>query len=418
MIDRSRHARDRAARLERGATISPDSVILSGLLALIAVVFVAPRAAAAPGDSVVFETSAQPIRIVTLADLLASPWALEFLPDGSMIFTERPGRVRLYRDGALVETPVAGVPEVRYRLHGGLLDVALHPDFAANGLVYLAYSKTVVRDGVEGGTTAIFRGRLDLATNAIVDGEDIFVADAWTTLDVNFGSRIQFGDDGSMFVSVGDRGPNGEPLAQDLAVHNGKILRLNDDGSIPDDNPFVGRAGADPAIWSYGHRNVQGMTLHPQTRQLWASEHGPLGGDEVNIIEPGRNYGWPVISFGRKYDGSVLTDKPWHEGMEQPRFFWVPSIGISALMFYTADRFAQWQGELFVTGMSGMMLQRVRMSGRGTAERESLLTPLRQQVRDVQTGPDGLLYVLTRANAARDPDTGSLLRIEPVDETH
>ena len=400
-----------ANRTTHRGPMSPSAWLLAALI-----VVAAPGAGrAAPGDSWTFETSTQPIRVVTLADGLASPWGLEFLPDGSMIFTERPGQVRLYRDGHLVDTPVAGVPDVRYRLHGGLLDVALHPAFADNRLVYLAYSKTVVRDGEEGGSTGIFRGRLDLAGNALVDGSDIFVADAWTTLDVNFGSRIQFADDGRMFVSVGDRGPNGEPFAQDLTVHNGKILRLNDDGSVPADNPFVGRAAADPAIWSYGHRNVQGMTLHPETRELWASEHGPLGGDEVNIIEPGRNYGWPVISFGRKYDGSVLTDKPWREGMEQPRFFWVPSIGISGLLFYTADRFPEWQGELFVTGMSGMMVQRVRMQGRGTAERESLLVPLRQQVRDIQQGPDGLLYVLTRANAARDENTGMLLRIEPVD---
>jgi aldose sugar dehydrogenase len=206
----------------------------------------------------------------------------------------------------------------------------------------------------------------------------------------------------------------GEPLAQDLSVHNGKILRLNDDGTIPADNPFVGRDGVRPEIYSYGHRNVQGMTIRPGTDELWASEHGPLGGDEVNVILPGRNYGWPIVSFGKKYDGSTITDQPWREGMEPPRFYWVPSIGISGILFYTADRFPDWQGELFVTGMSGMMVQRVRMQGRGTAERESLLTPLRQQVRDIQQGPDGLLYVLTRADANRSEDSGMLLRIEPV----
>jgi glucose/arabinose dehydrogenase len=360
----------------------------------------------------VFETSTRPIRVVTLADGLASPWAFEFLPNGDILLSERPGKLRVYRNGALVPEPIAGVPEVRYRLHGGLLDVALHPEFERNGIIYLSYSKTVLRDGEEGGTTAVFRARLD--GGQLVEGRDIFVADAWTPLDVNFGSRIAFAPDGKMFVSVGDRGPNGESLAQDLTVHNGKILRLNDDGSVPDDNPFVGKLNARPEIYSYGHRNPQGFTIHPETGQLWASEHGPLGGDEVNIILPGANYGWPIVSFGRKYDGSVITQQPWREGMEPPRFYWVPSIGISGLQFYTANIVPEWQGELFVTGMSGMMIQRVRMQGRGTAERESLLTPLRRQFRDIQQGPDGLLYVLARADANRNENTGSLLRIEPA----
>lgn len=382
-------------------------------VALAASLLLCIAAAQAPGPAVwEFETSTQPIRVVAIAAGLASPWGLEFLPNGDMIFTERPGALRVVRDGKLVPEPVEGVPDVRYRLHGGLLDVAVHPDFERNGLIYLAYSKTLVRDGETGGSTAVFKARFD--GRRLVDGRDIFVADAWTPLDVNFGSRIQFGADGKMFVSVGDRGPNGEPLAQDLSVHNGKILRLNDDGTVPADNPFVDNPGASPAIYSYGHRNVQGMTIRPGTDELWASEHGPLGGDEVNVILPGRNYGWPIISFGKKYDGSTITDQPWREGMEQPRFYWVPSIGISGLLFYTADRYPEWQGELFVTGMSGMMVQRVRMQGRGTAERESLLTSLRQQVRDIQQGPDGLLYVLTRADAERTQRSGMLLRIEPA----
>lgn len=358
------------------------------------------------------ETSTRPIRVVTLADGLASPWAMEFLPGGDLLLTERPGRLRLFRAGRLVEAPVAGVPEVRYRLHGGLLDIALHPGYSTNGLIYLAYSKTIVREGEEGGSTAIYRARFD--GERLVDGADIFIADAWNRLDVNFGSRIEFADDGSMFVSIGDRGPNGEPMAQDLSVHNGKILRLNDDGSVPGDNPFNGVPGAKPEIYSYGHRNPQGMTLHPQSRALWATEHGPLGGDEVNIVEAGSNYGWPVVTYGRKYDGTVITDRPWRDGMEPPRFYWVPSIGISGLLFYTGDVFAEWAGELFVTGMSGMMVQRVRMQGRGTAERESLLMPLRLQIRDILQGPDGLLYALARADARRTENSGRLLRIEPA----
>lgn len=409
---RSLAARPQAARYRIGASVSVASAFAVAILALGSLSLGDRVAAQTPESEIhVFETSTQPIRVVTLADELASPWGLEFLPNGDMLFTERTGQLRVFRNGALVAEPIHGVPEVRYKLHGGLLDVALHPNFSENDIIYLAYSKTVFRDGKEGGSTGIFRARYD--GKQLLDGRDVFVADAWTTLDVNFGSRIIFAADGTMFVSVGDRGPNGEPFAQDLSVHNGKILRLNDDGTVPENNPFIGQPGVKPEIYSYGHRNVQGFTFHPETGELWASEHGPLGGDEINIIQPGRNYGWPIISFGRKYDGSSITDQPWREGMEQPRYFWVPSIGISALMFYTEDRYPEWQGELFVTGMSGMMLQRIRMQGRGIAEREPLLTQLRQQVRDVQTGPDGLLYILTRSDAYRTEDTGSLLRIEP-----
>ena len=363
------------------------------------------------GQTWEFETSTQPIRVTALATGLASAWGFEFLPNGDILLTERPGSVKRFRDGVLED--LSGVPEVRNRLHGGLLDVALHPEFVENSLVYLAYSKTVFNGEQEGSSTAIFRARLE--GNALVGGEDIFIADNWNRLDVNFGSRIIFDDNGFMFVSFGDRGPNGEPFAQDLSDHNGTILRLNDDGSVPDDNPFANAPNAAPEIWSYGHRNPQGMTLHPETRELWASEHGPLGGDEVNIIGPGKNYGWPLITFGRDYDGSVISEHTSMDGMEQPRFFWVPSIGISGLLFYTGEAFPDWKGELFVTGMSGMMIQRVRMQGRGTAERESLLMPLRHQVRDIQQGLDGFLYALTRADAERNENTGMLLRIEPAD---
>jgi len=383
-------------------------MLLAGAPALIAT----PAAAQPVPDVSSFDTTFRPIRVVKIADGLASPWSLVFLPSGDMLVTERPGRVRLIHDGKLEAEPVGGVPEVRYKLHGGLMDIALHPDFAANGLVYLTYSKTVFRDDKEGGSTAVFRARFD--GKNLLDGSDIFVADAWSALDVNFGSRVIFDQEGHLFVSVGDRGPNGEPFAQDLSVHNGKILRLNDDGSVPADNPFVGKAGARAEIYSYGHRNPQGFTIHPETGALWASEHGPLGGDEVNIIAPGNNYGWPVVSYGRKYNGDLITDQPWREGMEPPRYYWVPSIGISGLLFYTGDAFPEWQGELFVTGMSGMLIQRVRQQGRGTHERESMLTALRQQIRDIDQGPDGLLYVVTRQDARMHENSGTVLRIEPA----
>jgi glucose/arabinose dehydrogenase len=250
---------------------------------------------------------------------------------------------------------------------------------------------------------------------ALVDAADVFVADAWHGSGLNLGSRVAFDGAGMMYVSVGDRGPETEPLAQDLATHNGTIVRLHDDGRVPGDNPLVGQAGARPEIYSYGHRNPQGMAVHPETGEVWTSEHGPMGGDEVNIIRAGANYGWPVVSYGRTYAGEVISEQPWREGMEPPRFFWVPSIGISGMLFYTGDRFPAWNGQLFVTGMSGMQIQRVRFEGRGPNEREPMLTQLRQEVRDIQQGPDGLIYLVTREDAAGTPNSGMILRIEPVD---
>jgi len=284
----------------------------------------------------------------------------------------------------------------------------LHPNFASNQLIYLSYSK----GGEQGSTTAIVRGRLD--GNRLVDVKDIFVADAWTKGSLNPGSRIVFDRNGMLYASIGDRGPNTEPLAQDLSNHVGKIVRLYDDGRVPADNPFVGRPNAKPEIYSYGHRNPQGMTLNPETGEVWASEHGPMGGDEVNIIKRGANYGWPVVSYGRKYSGEIISEQPFREGMESPRFFWVPSIGISNILFYTGDRFPMWKGNFFVTGMSGRMIQRVRIGGRGQNERELLLNAMRQEVRDIRQGPDGLIYLVTRQDAEHTAKSGMLLRIEPV----
>ena len=363
----------------------------------------------AHGQVAEFETSAQKIRVVPLVEGLDSPWSMAFLPDGDILVTERPGRLRLIRDGALVDEPITGVPEVQDRNHGGLLHVALHPDFATNNWIYLTYSKP----GERGGTTAVLRARFD--GTRLLDSTDVFVADAWHEAGLNFGSRVAFDNDGMLYASVGDRGPAGEPLAQDLGTHNGTIVRLHDDGRIPEDNPFVGRPGTKPEIFSYGHRNPQGMAVHPETGEIWASEHGPMGGDEVNIIRRGANYGWPLVSYGRTYGGELISQQPWREGTEPPRFFWVPSIGISGMLFYTGDRFPAWKGQLIVTGMNGMLIQRVRLEGRGPAERESMLTQLRQEVRDIQQGPDGLIYLVTREDANGTSNSGRVLRIEPVD---
>ena len=379
---------------------------------LAAVILLASSAAAVTAQGPVFETNAQKIRVVTIAGGLTNPWGLEFLPNGDLLVTERSGRLRLIRDGVLQPEPIAGVPEVRYRNHGGLLDVELHPKFAENSLIYLTYSKP----GDQGATTAVFRARFD--GKQLVDGQDIFVADAWTTSDVNFGSRMTFDRDGMLYMTIGERNfpfPENQGMsAQDLNTHMGKILRLRDDGTVPPDNPFVGRPGHKPEIYSYGHRNPQGITIHPITGAVWASEHGPLGGDEANIILPGRNYGWPLVTFGRGYDGKIITEDTKKAGIEQPQFYWVPSIGITGVLFYTGDRFPMWRGQLLVAGHGSMQVQRVRLEGRGTNEREAILTPvLRERFRDIKQGPDGLLYLVTSDKSNR-PNTGSVLRIEPA----
>jgi glucose/arabinose dehydrogenase len=369
--------------------------------------------AAVAAQAQVFETNAHKIRIVPVAEGLSNPWSIAFLPGGDMLVTERTGGLRLLKGGVLQPAPVAGTPQVRYRNHGGLMDIALHPQFATNRLVYLTYSKP----GERGATTALMRARFDGA--GLVDATDIFVADAWTTSDVNFGSRLTFDRNGLIYVTIGERNfpfPQNQGMsAQDLNTHMGKIVRLRDDGTVPPDNPYVGKAGHKPEIYSYGHRNPQGITIHPQTGEVWASEHGPLGGDEVNILQPGRNYGWPLVTFGRGYDGKAITEENTRDGIEQPRFYWVPSIGITNILFYTGDRFPMWKGQLLVAGHGAMLIQRVRLEGRGTNERESVVTPvLRRQFRDLRQGPDGLLYTVT-SDLANKPNTGSVLRIEPVD---
>ena len=334
---------------------------------------------------------------------LVNPWSLTFLPDGDILVTERSGRLRIVRAGVLDPEPIDGVPEVWVNGQSGLMEVALHPRFAENQLLYLTYSKPAE----EGAATALARGRFD--GERLHDVEDLFVADNLGTVGAHFGSKIAFGADGMLYMTVGER--TDRDKAQDPSNHNGTILRLTEDGTVPPDNPFVGRAEFRPEIYSYGHRNPQGLAFHPETGDLWSSEHGPQGGDELNIIEPG-NYGWPVVTFGREYTGQIITDKPWREGIEQPEVFWVPSIGISGLTFYTGAQFPDWQGNALVGGLSGHNLERVGFTEQGPVGRESMLVPLRQRVRDVRQGPDGLIYL------AVDGDPGGLLRVEPVaDET-
>jgi aldose sugar dehydrogenase len=356
----------------------------------------------APTEPRVFDTldPSTAIRVVPVVSGLANPWSIAFLPNGDMLVTEKTGQLRIVRNGTLDPQPISGVPQVVAMGQGGLLEVSPHPRFAENKFVYLTYSKP----GEKGNTTALARGRLE--GNALADVRDVFVADAWNNFPIHFGSKIAWGGDGTLYMTVGER--NDRNRAQDTTHHAGKVLRLRDDGTAPPDNPFVGRAGFRPEIYSYGHRNLQGLAFHPETGELWENEHGPQGGDELNIIQPGKNYGWPVVTFGREYTGEVITNQPWREGMEQPVMIWVPSIGISGMAFYTGERFPAWKGNVFVGGLAGQVLQRVAFTPRGPVGRESLLADLRQRIRDVRQGPDGLLYVATDANP------GAILRIEPA----
>lgn len=355
----------------------------------------------------VFETALERIRVITVAQGLEHPWSLAFLPNGDILVTERVGRLRVVRDGSLDPLPVPGVPPVHAHLHGGLLDVALHPTFATNRLIYFTYTTT----GERGATVALARARFD--GHRLSEVQDVFVADAWSTTDVNFGSRIAFGRDGMLYMSIGER--NERHRAQDLSDHAGSIVRIRDDGTVPDDNPFVARSGSRPEIYSYGHRNVQGLAIDPETGSLWANEHGPQGGDEVNVVLPGSNYGWPLASLGRDYTGDPIAMSPCAPETEQPLLFWTPSIGVSGMTFYTGQRFGSWMGNLFVGALSGHQLQRVLLAGMSPYGREPLLIELGLRIRDVREGPDEFLYIVT------DEDAGALLRIEtaePVTTVH
>src|SRR5690606_8734142 len=272
----------------------------------------------------VYETDVLTIRVVEVAGGLANPWSMAWLPNGDLLVTERPGRLRIVRDGRLDPTPIPGVPEVRRTVLGGLLDVLLHPEFETNGFVYLSYSKGG-EDGLS--TTAIARGRFD--GSALHDVRDIFVAENWSTSPTNFGGRMVFGRDRMLYIAVGER--QEQERAQDTMQHGGKVLRLRDDGSVPPDNPFVGKDGYLPEIYTLGHRSPQGLAVHPETGALWENEHGPLGGDEINIVLSGRNYCWPLVTFGKDYDGTPISDRTVQEGLEPPFMYWVPSIAISGL---------------------------------------------------------------------------------------
>jgi aldose sugar dehydrogenase len=350
---------------------------------------------------IVLDTGIQHQIRLTVTKGLNQPWSMAFLPDGGILITERPGRLRIVRNGVLDPKPVAGLPQIQAQGLAGLMDVALHPRFSENQLIYFTYHKP-------GGIITLGRGKWD--GSALADFREVFSA-----IPDNNASRFVFGKDGMVYMSIGTGDPPNAARAQDPNDLAGKVLRLRDDGTVPPDNPFVGRAGYRPEIYTLGHRNPLGMAVEPASGAIWECEAGPNGGDEINILQAGKNYGWPAVSFGRFYLGPRVTEKPWQEGMEQPLVFWVPAITPSGLAFYTGDKFPNWKNNVFVGGLrqgevprSGH-LERIDFNGKWEElHRESMLHELQQRIRDVRQSPDGFLYVLTAENE------GALLRIEPV----
>jgi glucose/arabinose dehydrogenase len=352
------------------------------------------------------------IKVSIVAKGLSHPYSLAFLPGGDILVTERPGRLRLIHNDVLDPKPVAGIPEVKAAELGGLLDLALSPAFGTDHLVYMTYSKAV-ENGV---ATSVARGRLDTGSSdgaSLKETKDIIVTDPQGGKRVA-GARLIFGRDGNLFFSVGGAGENNDMRAQYSGSDAGKIHRIRPDGSVPPDNPFVGEAGYRPTIYSMGHRNPTGFAIHPDTGVLWESEQGPQGGDEINVISPGKNYGWPIVTYGRDYDGTFMTKQPWREDFQAPLIYWVPSIANAGITFYTGDKFPAWKGNLFVAGMVEARLantgqiQRIVLGKEGEIRRESFFRDLRQRIRDVRQSPNGYLYVLT------DEDPGVVLKIEPA----
>jgi glucose/arabinose dehydrogenase len=358
--------------------------------------------------------------VVAVATGLFHPWGLTFPDARTILVTERNGRLRIIRDGVLAPEPVWTAPAQPTGVTDVLHFVTVHPKFAQNQLVYFSYPK---RNG-EAFTLAVARGRL--SGSKLTDVEEIFVADAWES-GGNLAGRVYFAPDGMLYVTVGDRdrlcctGTEDNSLrmkAQSLTNHVGKTLRLRDDGTVPPDNPFVGRTDAKPEIFTYGHRNGYGLAIDPETGELWQAEIGPMGGDEVNILLPGHNYGWPLVSTGRNYTGTLVSDQPWaRSGMDNPRIHWVPSISPSSIIFYTGDKFPRWKNNLFVGSLTQQQLIRIAFNQPSQAERrEGMLIPLHQRIRDVQQGPDGYIYVATERAMQGNTADGMVLRIEPADQ--
>jgi glucose/arabinose dehydrogenase len=354
-------------------------------------------------DSVPATKSVGSLKLVTVASGLDQPWGMAFLPDGRLLVTEKPGQLRIVDKGG-AGAPIGGIPKVRPGGQGGLLDVAIDPDFAQNRLVYLSYSEP--RDDIS--ATAVARGKLNESADGLTDVEVIFRQQPAMPGSGHYGSRFAFARDGRLFVTLGDR-QQFRDHAQDLGSALGKVVRIERDGRIPEDNPFVGRSGARPEIWSYGHRNVQGAAINPLTGELWTNEHGPKGGDELNITRAGKNYGWPIVTYGREYSGAEISKDGTGPGFEPPVHYWVPSIATSGLLFYTGDLFPKWRGNVFVCGMKTRDVARLELDGDKVVREERLLEgEFDGRVRDIEQGPDGAIYLLVG-----DGDV-KLMRIEPA----
>jgi glucose/arabinose dehydrogenase len=360
------------------------------------------------------------IKVIKLAEGLSHPNGLVFLPDGrTMLLTERAGRLRMVKDGVLDPTPVAGVPDMDHTALGGLQDIVLHPDFAKNHILYISYTKN--RLPALGTTLAVFRARYE--NGRLLDVKDLLVTEAWESPLGTYGGRMIFGPDGMLYISVGDRDgttsndiSSARPQAQKLDSHVGKILRVRDDGSVPPDNPFVKTPGAKGEIFSIGHRNVYGMAWDPKTGQMWTSEFGPFGGDEINMEIAGHNYGWPLVSMGRHYSGHLVSDQPWsREGMDNPVFFWNPTFNPENMFFYTGDKFPRLKGRLLVAGAGSKKIAVVSINGDFVSQGDTMLHDLNVRFRDIRQGPDGFIYTLTEGRLRGPKDTdGMLLRLEPV----
>ena len=355
------------------------------------------------GQEPAFGSSAGELEVRTIARGLAHPWALAFLPDGRMLVTERPGRMRIVTAEGQISPPLKDVPEVWASGQGGLLDVITDKSFAQNGTIYFCYAERT--EG--GGRTTISRAKLNDGGGGLDDVKIIFRQQGPLSSGNHYGCRIAQAEDGNLFVALGDHFTHRDQ-AQNLGNHIGKLIRIAPDGSVPADNPFAGRADAKPEIWSYGHRNIQALAINPASGELWEIEHGPRGGDEVNIVGKGRNYGWPVIGYGVDYSGAKIHDSTAKDGMEQPVKYWVPSIAPSGMAFYTGKLFPKWSGSLFTGALRSSMLVRLTLNGNAVTSEERLLQNLNERIRDVRQGPDGALWLLT------DSSAGRILRVAPA----
>jgi glucose/arabinose dehydrogenase len=368
-------------------SVEKNKSIMKKLLVIIPLVAMTLSACAQQQESSVKAEAPNNLKYTTevVVSDIPIPWGLEFLPDGSMLITEKAGALIHFKDG--VKANIEGVPEVYNRGQGGLLDIKLHPDYANNGWIYISYASSEGEGN--GGNTAIMRAKLN--GNTLTNQEVLYKAGPNTTRGQHFGSRIVFDNDGYLFFSMGERGDH-FVNAQDITRDNGKVYRLHDDGKIPTDNPFVNTPNAKKAIYSYGHRNPQGMIKHPVTGDIWTHEHGPQGGDEINIVKPGKNYGWPAISYGIDYDNSIITEFTEKEGMEQPLFYWVPSIAPSGLAIVTSDKYPDWKNNLLVGSLKFGYVERLVLENDKVVKREKLFEGI-GRVRNVKQAPDGFIYL-------------------------